>query len=73
MYLSAADRARLERLARSEGKSQAEVIRAALVHYAKSSVPDRRFALEGVGSFGGDAARLSEEESLRGFGDDPGH
>jgi 2-polyprenyl-6-methoxyphenol hydroxylase-like FAD-dependent oxidoreductase len=70
IYLDEVDVARLQRLAAIEGRSQAEIIRAALAAYEESIKPDRNFAL--TGSWAGDgtsAADIPEEELLRGFGD----
>ncbi len=44
VYLSEADRARLQRLAERKGKSQAWVLREALLAY-EASEPDRDFAI----------------------------
>lgn len=71
VYLSEEDRARLARLARARGRTQAEVLREALDAFERAERPDRNFALTGAVSIRGVSARdLSEEELLGGFGDD---
>ena len=69
VYLDDADVERLRRIAAEEGRSQAEVVRAALSAYEQARVVPRVFALEG--SWEGDgssAADVPEEELLAGFG-----
>lgn len=70
VYLSTEDDARLERLARSEHRSRAEVIRVALARYESEVVRDRQFACAGSGRGPGDsAADLTDETLLEGFGE----
>jgi hypothetical protein len=69
IYLEEADRARLRRLAEQQGRSQADVVRAAIAEYAEQHIPSRKFAM--AGSFDGDGtsmADIPEEDLLRGFG-----
>lgn len=69
IYLEDADLARLRRLARQEGRSQAEVIRAAIAAYESRQQPDRSFALSGAWEGDGTSvADVPEEELLQGFG-----
>jgi ribbon-helix-helix CopG family protein len=61
---------RVRRLAHREGRSQAEVVRAALASYETQILGQRRFML--TGSADGDGrsvANIAEEELLQGFGD----
>ena len=70
LYLDDTDVVRLRRLAAAEGRSQAEVIRAALAAYEARTGPDRQFEL--AGSWAGDGtsiAEVDEAELLRGFGE----
>ena len=70
LYLDEADVERLRRLAKREGRSQAEIVRAAIAAYESRLEPDRKFAL--AASWAGDGssvADIPEEELLRGFGD----
>jgi predicted transcriptional regulator len=70
VYLDDVHAARLKRIAEAEGRSQAEVIRDAILKYPEQSRPDRKFALFGAGeSKDGLAADLPEEELLKGFGE----
>lgn len=63
-------KARLVRLAREEGRSQAEVLRDAIVNYEPRGSGDRDFALDGcVAGDGRSIADLDERESLHGFGE----
>ena len=72
VYLSDQDRARLAKLAKARGKSQAEIVREGLQALEREDRPDRNFALAGVVSVPGISAReIPEEELLKGFGDDP--
>lgn len=69
LYLHDADLARLRRLSRREGRSQAEIVRAAIAAYEAQLAPDRSFALTGAWQGDGTSvAEISEEELLRGFG-----
>ena len=68
MYLSSVERERLERLARIEGTSQAEIIRRAITAYAPSRAGDRAFHVSGSFDGPGDSvADLTEEELLEGM------
>ena len=69
LYLDDADLARLERLALREGRSRAEIVRAAIAAYEERCSPDRAFALAGAWEGDGTSvADIPEEELLRGFG-----
>ena len=60
---------RLARLARDEGRSQAEVLREAIARYQPGSIMDRDFALDGCTTGAGDSvADFDEADRLRGFG-----
>jgi len=70
VYLSEEDRARLARLAKARGKSNAEIVREGLQALERET-PDRNFAMAGIVSVPGVSARdIPEEELLKGFGDD---
>jgi len=69
LYLDESDLVRLRRLAAQEGRSQAEIVRAAIAAYELQQTGNRSFALSG--SWEGDGssiADVSEEELLEGFG-----
>lgn len=67
IYLDEADVERLRRLAAREGRSQAEIMRAALAAYESRPRPDRNFALTASGAGDGrSVADIPEEELLRG-------
>ena len=69
LYLDDSDLARLRRLAAHEGRSQAEIVRAAIAAYESQRMAHRSFAL--TGSWEGDGssvADVSEDELLEGFG-----
>lgn len=69
VYLSDELAERLARLARETGRSQADVLRAAVAAYQPPPADDRRFALEGCVAGDGDSvADVDEDELLRGFG-----
>lgn len=69
LYLDDTDVERLRRLARREGRSQAEIVRAAIAAYDAQHTPDRSFALAGAWQGDGSSvADIPEEEGLRGFG-----
>jgi predicted DNA-binding protein len=63
---------RLARLAREEGRSQAEILREAIAGYQPRSSRDRTFALAaGFARIDGDPrpiSEISEDELLEGFG-----
>ena len=68
VYLADEQAERLARLAREEGRSQAEVLRAALDSYQPRGTDDRDFALDGCVTGPGDSiADLDEDQLLRGF------
>jgi predicted transcriptional regulator len=70
VYLSDELGARLARLAEEEGRSQAEVLRAAIAAYHPRPGIDRDFALDGcVTGDGTSVADIDEDELLRGFGE----
>lgn len=72
VYLSEELADRLARLARQEGRSQAEVLRAAVASYQPRPSRDRSFALAaGFARIDGDPRPISaipEQELLEGFG-----
>lgn len=69
VYLSDELAERLAGLARETGRSQADVLRAAVAAYRPSAPTDRSFALDGcVTGSGGSVADIDESELLRGFG-----
>jgi predicted transcriptional regulator len=69
VYLDDSDADRLRRLAAEEGRSQAEIIRAALSAYERSRANPRVFELEGAwAGDGSSVADVPEEELLAGFG-----
>ena len=69
IYLDDADLARLQRLARTEGRSQAEIVRSAIAVYDAQRKPNRTFAIDGAWEGDGNSvADIPEEELLRGFG-----
>lgn len=69
VYLSDELAERLARIARETGRSQAEVLRAAVAAYQPAPATDRAFALAGcVTGPGGSIADVDEDELLRGFG-----
>jgi len=70
VYLTERERQRLAHLAAQEGRSQAEIVRAAIEAYEPARPRARRFALEGcVSGDGTSAADIPEEEYLKGFGE----
>lgn len=70
VYLGEVETRRLTEVARLEGRSQADVIRAAIAAYVPEPPTDRDFLLFSSGSGDGrSAADLSEEELLEGFGE----
>ena len=61
---------RLRRAADAEGRSQAEILRDAIVLYTSQTRRTRSFAMDGVAHGpGGSIADLTEEEMLEGFGE----
>ncbi len=70
VYLDEDQAERLARLAREEGRSQAEVLREAVASYQPKPSQDRNFALAGSGlGDGSSIADLREEDLLQGFGE----
>jgi hypothetical protein len=70
VYLDEEHVERLRRTAEAEGRSQAEVLRDAIIMYTSRSAQRRPFALTGVAASAGQpVADLPEEELLRGFGE----
>lgn len=72
VYLNDEQAARLARLARQEGRSQAEILREAVATYEPPASRDRRFEVAvGFPRTDGDSRPISEipdEELLKGFG-----
>jgi len=69
IYLDDADVERLRRIAAEEGRSQAEIVRAALSAYEQARAVPRAFALEGTWEGDGSSVvDVPEEELLAGFG-----
>jgi predicted DNA-binding protein len=72
VYLDDRQAARLARLARQEGRSQAEILREAVASYHPKQSQDRNFALAaGFTRTDGDSRPISqipENELLEGFG-----
>jgi predicted DNA-binding protein len=73
VYLDDEQTERLARLAREEGRSQAEILREAVAAYQPKPSQDRNFALAaGFQRIDGDPRPISEipeEELLKGFGE----
>jgi hypothetical protein len=70
LYLDDGDVERVRRLAHREGRSQAEVVRAALASYETELLDRRRFVLTASAEGDGrSVADIAEEELLQGFGD----
>jgi predicted DNA-binding protein len=72
VYLDDEQAERLARLARQEGRSQAEILREAVATYEPPTANDRRFAIAaGFPRIDGDPRPISQipdEELLEGFG-----
>jgi len=69
LYLEDTDVARPRRLAATEGRSQAQIVRAAIAAYDLRHQADRSFALAGAWEGDGTSiANIHEEDLLRGFG-----
>jgi predicted transcriptional regulator len=69
VYLDEELAERLARLAREEGRSQAEVLREAIAAYEPRATVDRDFAMDGCATGTGESvADVDETELLRGFG-----
>jgi predicted transcriptional regulator len=70
VYLTEQQAERLARLAREQGRSQAEILRDAITSYQPPAKADRDFTLDGcVTGDGGSVADIDEAELLRGFGE----
>jgi predicted DNA-binding protein len=73
IYLDEEQAERLARLARAEGRPQAEIVREAISCYRTASKLDRNFALAGnFERIDGDRRPISEipeDELMRGFGE----
>jgi predicted transcriptional regulator len=70
VYLDEEQAQRLARLAREEGRSQADVLREAVATYQSKLSQDRGFALAGSGHGDGSSiADVPEEDLLEGFGE----
>jgi predicted transcriptional regulator len=72
VYLDDEQAARLARLARQEGRSQAEILREAVATYEPPATRDRDFEVAaGFARIDGDSRAISQipnDELLRGFG-----
>jgi len=77
VYLSERESNRLAELARSEKRSQAEIIREAIATYIPPGRSEGEFALaagfERIDDDPRSISEIPEEELLEGFGDDPPH
>jgi hypothetical protein len=70
VYLDEDQARRLARLAREEGRSQAEVLREAVATYQPRPSRDRNFALAGSGHGDGSSiVDVPQEDLLKGFGE----
>jgi predicted DNA-binding protein len=70
VYLDELQAERLARLARQEGRPQAEILREAVAQYQPKPSEDRNFALAGSGQGDGTSiAAVPEEDLLEGFGE----
>ncbi len=70
VYLTEREIEHLKRLASEEGKSESEIIRAAIGAYQPAVRRPRKFALDGCFDGPGTSiADVPEEELLRGFGE----
>jgi predicted DNA-binding protein len=70
VYLDEHQAERLARLARQEGRPQAEILREAVATYQPKPSEDRNFALAGSGQGDGTSvADVPDEELLEGFGE----
>lgn len=70
IYLEEIHLERLRQAAEQEGRSQAEVIRDAIIRYTTERKPDRNFAMAGIARGDGTSvADIPEEELMRGFGE----
>lgn len=71
VYLDAADYRRLKALAGAEGRSTAELIRAAVAEYARRRGPHTLPSSVGVGRSGDGTLSERAEQLLDGLGRDP--
>lgn len=70
VYLDEEQARRLARLAREEGRPQAEILREAVANYQSRTPQDRNFVLAGSGrGDGSSVADVPDEELLAGFGE----
>lgn len=70
VYLDEEQAQRLARLAREEGRPQAEILREAVASYQPKPSQDRNFALAGSGHGDGSSiADVPEDQLLEGFGE----
>lgn len=70
VYLDEHQAERLARLAREEGRPQAEILREAVATYQPKPSQERNFALAGSGHGDGSSiADVLEEDLLEGFGE----
>jgi predicted transcriptional regulator len=73
VYLDNEQAERLARLARHEGRSQAEILREAIAAYEPRASRDRDFAIAtGFGRIDSDTrpiSQIADDELLEGFGD----
>ena len=70
VYLTESEAETLRNLAEREGRSQANILREALVAYDEQHLPDRDFAFIGAGEGDGrSVVDIPEEELMAGFGE----
>jgi len=70
VYLTESEAETLRNLAEREGRSQANILREALVAYDEQHLPDRDFAFIGSGEGDGrSVVDIPEEELMAGFGE----
>jgi predicted transcriptional regulator len=70
LYLPPEHAERLKQLAEAEGRSQAEIVREAILLYANRATLPRTFIMAGIAEGpGGSIADMPEEELLEGFGE----
>ncbi len=74
VYLDDGQAERLARLARAEGRPQAEIVREAIAEYEPRRRGDRNFALAGqfkrIDADPRPISEIPDEELMRGFGED---
>ncbi len=71
VYLDAAEYRRVKALAAAEGRSAAELIRAAVSEYARKRAPSTRPSSIGAGSSGDGCLSERSEDLLEGMGTEP--